>query len=45
MSITIMSVAFGRTQQSALTGFSVWMGRLKVKPGSRLAAGYRPPSR
>jgi hypothetical protein len=50
MSIAIMSVAFGQSLTrvapiAVSTQPAEWMGRLKVKPGSHLAAGYRPPSR
>ena len=45
MSIVFMSETFGRTSQGASTAVSKWMERLRVKPGSRIAAEFRPPSR
>jgi hypothetical protein len=50
MGTAFMSEAFGQyltqgTPRTASTAISEWMGRLRVKPGSRQAAGFRPPSR
>jgi hypothetical protein len=46
MSIAFMSEAFGRTPMTAAsTCTAAWMGRLKVKPGSRNAAESHWPPR
>lgn len=49
MSIAIMSETFGQAYArvapaAGSTRTAEWMGRMKVKPGSLIAAESRPPS-